>query len=250
MSRSRKVTAALACRVRSSRLYAKPLQNLDENLTVIDFLITKLKSHSEYIHDICLGISEGVENDVFVQVAKQHEVAFIRGDEKDVLKRLIMCAESTNATDVFRVTTECPFIALEFLRSAYKKHIKNNNDVTVLDGVPHGMHFEIYTLDALKKSHENGSDAEKSEYCSLHIRNHLAQFKVEVITPEDAFIRSDIRVAIDYPEDLILARALVRAFHEKNLKSFGLEDLVDYVDHHEELKAINQKYSSHKFFWL
>ena len=129
MSRPRKITAALACRAGSTRLYAKPLQNLDEHLTVLDFLITMLKSHSEYIHHICLGISEGVENDVFVQVAKQHEVACIRGDEQDVLKRLIMCAELTRATDVFRVTTECPFIALEFLSSVYRKHIKNNNDV-------------------------------------------------------------------------------------------------------------------------
>lgn len=250
MTNSRKIVAALACRAKSTRLYAKPLQNLSEHITILDFLIKSLKSHSKYIDDICLGIAEGIENDVFESVAKINELPFIRGDEKDVLKRLIMCGEETNATDIFRVTTECPFIAFEFLSHVHENHIKNNNDVTVLDGVPHGMHFEIYTLDALKRSHANGSNDEKSEYCSLHIRNNLEKFKVEVITPEKKFMRPDIRVTVDYPEDLILARNLFYAFEEKILENFNLKNLIAFIDKHKDLKSINAKYSSHKFFWL
>ena len=42
----RKLVAALACRNNGSRLFAKPLQNLDEkkNLKVIDYLIYQQKN--------------------------------------------------------------------------------------------------------------------------------------------------------------------------------------------------------------
>ena len=63
---NRKLVAALACRNQGSRLYGKPLQNLDvENgIRIIDNIIQVLKKLS-CIDSIVLGISEGKENEIF-----------------------------------------------------------------------------------------------------------------------------------------------------------------------------------------
>ena len=45
--------------------------------------------------------------------------AYIVGDEKDVLQRLIQCGDEVKATDIFRVTSESPFIFYEMMNLIY-----------------------------------------------------------------------------------------------------------------------------------
>ena len=68
----RKLTAILACRNGGSRLYAKPLQNLDEekNINIISYLIKKLKK-IKAIDEVALAISEKKENLEYINIAKK-----------------------------------------------------------------------------------------------------------------------------------------------------------------------------------
>ena len=87
----KKLIAAIACRNRGSRLYGKPLQNLDQEkgIRIIDNIIDNLKS-IKCIDDIVFGISDGQENEIFKTISKEKKLNFIVGDETDVLKRLIL----------------------------------------------------------------------------------------------------------------------------------------------------------------
>ena len=62
----RRLIAAIACRNQGSRLYAKPLQNLDveRGVTILDNILACLET-VPCIDDIVLGISDGEENDVY-----------------------------------------------------------------------------------------------------------------------------------------------------------------------------------------
>ena len=66
----RKLVACLACRNKGTRLYGKPLQNLDieDRLTVIDYMIMSIKGFN-CISEIALAISEGDENLAFIEIA-------------------------------------------------------------------------------------------------------------------------------------------------------------------------------------
>ena len=138
----RRLVAALACRVNGSRLYGKPLQLLDgpRNVSVLDHMIALYRTEPA-IADIVLGVADGPANEPFHQTARTHNIRSIRGDEKDVLQRLIQCAEAAGGTDVFRVTTESPFIYYEAIEEVWRRHVADGNDVTVIDGLPEGSHF-------------------------------------------------------------------------------------------------------------
>ena len=57
----RKLVAALACRNSGSRLYGKPLQNLDVDaqICILDNIVESLRL-SQCIDEIVLGVSEGI----------------------------------------------------------------------------------------------------------------------------------------------------------------------------------------------
>ena len=131
--KGRKLIAALAVRNQGSRLYGKPLQNLDveSGTTVLANILACLRS-VECIDEIVLGIANGLENDTFVEYAKANNIGFIRGDEDDVLERIIRCGDSKGATDIFRLTSESPFPCFDLIDDAWKQHIDNNNDATFI----------------------------------------------------------------------------------------------------------------------
>ena len=125
----RRLVATLACRYNGKRLYGKPLQNLDivQGKTILEWLIEKLKGQ-ETIYKSVLAISEVRENDIFVNIANKNGLPFVRGDDYDVLSRLISACRLVDGTDVLRITSESPFPHFAKLASAWTDHVKNGND--------------------------------------------------------------------------------------------------------------------------
>src|SRR3989338_5460101 len=189
------------------------------------------------ISEIVLGISEGSDNTSFVDAAHAHDVSYIFGDPQDVLKRLVQCGRAGKATDVFRVTSECPWFAYDLLETAWEKHVKNSNDITVCDRLPEGLHFEIYTLESLERSHAKGSSRDRSEFCSNYPRSHQEEFKIEILLPPVEQQRMDLRVTVDYPEDLILCREIAR-FHGSQLPLLTPAQIIQFLDSRPDLKTL------------
>lgn len=246
---TRKLVAALACRSGGTRLYGKPLQNLDvkAGVTILDHMVALLRTVPA-ISETVLGISEGDENLAYVHVARKHGLAHIIGDQRDVLQRLLQCAAKAHATDVFRVTTESPFFHYELIDEAWRRHVAAGNDVTTCDGLPEGSHFEIYTVEALQRSWDRGNERHRSEGCSRYIREHRADFQVEVLPIPKELERLDLRLTVDWPEDLVLCRRVYE--HHKDLAPrIPVASIVDFLDRNPALKALVQPYVVPQRLW-
>ena len=247
MKQHRRLIAALACRNTGSRLYGKPMQRINEQDTILDQIIKSLKAQPE-IDGIVLGISEGLANLPFIDVAHAHGVSYIVGDPDDVLFRLIQCGRAGRASDVFRMTTECPWSAYEMIGPMWKHHVDASNDITVCDRLPEGLHFEIYKLDALETAHERGSRTDRSEFCSNYPRNHPGEFKTTVFLPDAALRRQDLRVTVDNPEDLVLAREIAKGCADA-MPCVPVSRIIGFLDSRPDLKALVQPFVVDKPLW-
>lgn len=234
--------AALACRIAGSRLFGKPLQLLDveRGVSVLDHIIDLARSEPS-ISEIVLGVAEGTANDAFIELAARWDVKAIHGSERDVLHRLIDCGTAGQATDVFRVTTESPFFHYEMIAEAWARHTAAGNDVTVIDGLPEGSHFEIYTMDTLRRSHERGDHRHRSEFCSLYVREHREEFRVEVLPIPPVLERMDLRLTIDYPEDLVLCRRVYSRLRDLAPR-IPVARIIQVLDADAELRALVAPY--------
>jgi len=239
----RRLVAAIACRNQGSRLFGKPLQNLDvENgVRILDNVIGCLQTIS-CIDEIVLGISTGIENEVFKRVAEEKGIRYVTGDEHDVLSRLISCGQLAGATDIFRVTSESPFLYYEPVEDLWGKHQAAGLDATFLDEIIDGSGFEIISLKALEISHANGEKRHRSELCTLYIRENIGDFKVEKILPPKELIRKDLRLTVDNPEDLAVCRTLY-VQHKHQAPRISVSDLVRYFDAHPSLKELIAPFS-------
>jgi spore coat polysaccharide biosynthesis protein SpsF len=225
---TRRLVATVPCRLNSSRLFAKPLQQIIPGISIAEYLVRSLQSFA-CVADVRLAIAEGVGECAFVELARRIGCAYTLGSEADVLGRVIECARNAGATDVLRKTSEDPFFDYSALEPAWARHLEAGNDVTALDDVPEGTAFEIFTLETLERSHARSSDSDR-EHIANYARYHQDEFTVEVLEPVNpACRRLDLRLTVDNPEDLILCREVVRG-----LESLGplipLREIVWFLD--------------------
>jgi spore coat polysaccharide biosynthesis protein SpsF len=233
---NRRLVAAIACRNQGSRLYGKPLQNLDvkNGVRILDNIIDCLATIG-CIDEIVLGISEGVENEVFKQVADGRKLRYIIGDEEDVLSRLISCGRLAEATDIFRVSSESPFLYFEPVEELWQQYLSSGFDALFLDEIIDGCGFEIISLHALERSHQRGERRHRSELCTLYIRENINDFKVQKIFPPTELIRKDLRLTVDNPEDLAVCRTLYM-MHRNEAPRIPVIKMVGYLDANPKLK--------------
>jgi len=237
-----KLVAALACRNNSTRLYAKPLQFLDikKKISILDYIIILLKKIGIFDH-ITLGISNSSGNKIYEEVAKKHKINFIYGSDKNVLKRLIKCAKINKATDIFRTTTESPFIYFELVKKLWKAYKNKNLDALFLDNIIDGCGFEFISLKALEISNKIGKKRHK-EFSSLYLRENLKKFKIIKYTTPKKLFRKDLRLTVDYPEDLILCRKIYEKFKKKR-PFIPLHEIIKFLDSKPHLKELVKKYT-------
>ena len=231
-----RIAAVIACRVESGRLFGKPIQNLS-NFTILDFLIYQIKT-SNKISEVVHAVSENQGNQIFIDYAKKNNLKFVIGDDRDVLQRLIKGAELVDANIVFRVTSENPFIYWEGIDTLIKKHIKENSEFSFIDNLPIGSGYEIINLESLKKSHKFGNKRHRSELCSLYIYEHQKDFKILRSQPSRELKKPHLRLTVDTPEDLLVARKIYENLGS-DLKPIPLKRIINFLEKYPNITEIN-----------
>jgi len=240
-ARGNRLVAALACRSASSRLYAKPLHRIGSR-TILEHLIDRIQA-TRIVDQIVLAISEGVENEVFIEFANRAGLAYVIGDENDVQHRLILAGESASADILLRATTESPFLYTDNLKTLLDEHITQRAALTVCEGLPDGSYFELIDLRALKDAHDRGEKRHRSELCTLYMFEHPERYKTLKFQAPAPVHRPDLRLTVDYPEDLIVCREIATAL-EKDDPLFSLESIIEYLDANPRLNALNKDIQS------
>ena len=232
MNSPRSLVAVLACRNTGSRLYGKPLQRLDiaSGWTILDQVIANIQSF-DFVDEIVLAISTGTDNLPYIDYAKRANLRYVIGDENDVLSRLLLGLELSQATDLFRVTTESPFLYWQAVEQAWKLHIDSNYDATFMDQIIDGCGFEIVTQASLRKSWSLGDHRHRSELCTLYIRENPNEFSICRLEVPLYLVRNDLRLTVDYPEDLIVCRSVYNHIQGTETNpNFDLRDIVSFID--------------------
>ena len=235
---SHRLVAAIACRNAGSRLYGKPLQNLDveTGYTILENIVSCLRT-IPCVDETVLAISEGTENKVFQEVASRLKLKFVMGDEQDVLARLIKAGISSSATDIFRITSESPFLYFEEVMSCWNEYKTKQLDALFMEPIVDGCGFEIISLEALIRSHENGTSKHRSEMCSLYIRENAEEFKVLRVEPPKELQRFDLRLTVDNPEDLVVCRHIFRSLNA-HAPLIPLSEIVAFLDRNPSLISL------------
>ena len=235
-----KLDAILACRVQGTRLYGKPLQPLIANkINILECLISYLRE-IKLIRKIVLAISVGDENSGFVRIAKELNLPYIIGDEFDVLHRIIKATDQEGSEHVFRLTTESPFVLYEYADVLIEEYLKGDFDFAYYADSPEGTGYEIISTRALKISHNQGSSRHRSELVTSYVCEHQNEFRILRKQLPKALSRPEVRLTVDYAEDLIFCQKVYNSLKEED-KLIPVEKIIKFWDQNPELRKPLEK---------
>tara|TARA_B100000686_G_C16708947_1_gene927984 strand:+ start:671 stop:1456 length:786 start_codon:yes stop_codon:yes gene_type:complete len=240
--KQKKLVFAIPCRNTGKRLFGKPVQFIDpaRKVTVLEQLVRCIKKVNS-VSDIVLGISYGNENKIFEKIAKKNSIKFIYGKEYSPLERVIQCAKKAKATDVLRITSECPFPYYELIDKYWNMHKKTKADGTFLENIIDGCGFEIISLPSLIKSQKKSRAKRHLEDLTYYIRKNYKKFKINKFFGPKELNRKDLRLTVDYPEDLALCRKVYKKFINQ-APMFKIKSIVKFLDKNPALKKMIRPY--------
>jgi spore coat polysaccharide biosynthesis protein SpsF len=235
-----KIVATIEARMTSSRLPGKVLMTV-LGKPMLHYLVMRLHAVKS-IDEIVLATTINDADDPLVEFAEKEKISIFRGDEDDVLGRVIGAAESVSADVVVQITGDCPIIDPDIIEQTIQM-FKANDISYVSNGIirsyPDGMDTQVFTLESLKKSALMTNDPLDREHVSLHMSNHPELFPILHLIAPPSLYWPELGLTLDEISDYELIKKIIECFEPNNLL-FSCREVVQLLQQRPDWVAINQ----------
>lgn len=236
------VVGIVQARMDSSRLPGKVLEEIAGDLMLSHVVRRTLQMR--LVDETVVATSETSADDVIAALCDNAGWYCFRGSEADVLDRYVQAARAYNADHIVRVTADCPFVCPQEADRVIARHLNTGADythnITVWgSGMPLGSGTEIFTRATLERSWCEGSEAHHREHVDEYVGEHPELFRIERVDAPLHLRRPDLRLTVDTPEDLLLAREVYARLYEPG-EIVGLASVIALLDKTPELVEINR----------
>jgi spore coat polysaccharide biosynthesis protein SpsF len=225
----------IIARLKSTRLPEKLLREV-YGRPILAFMIDRLKL-AKRVDRIIVCTSTNPQDDRLVDLAVSQGVAYYRGNEDDVVKRLHDAAVAFDIDYILSITGDCPFVDPVYADKMVDAFESTNADLILASDLPHGAFSWGIKPSALKKVLEI-KNAEDTEVWGRYFTD-TDLFHVYNLPIENVFHRQpELRMTLDYQEDLEFFKAVYKHLYQPG-KVFSLDDILNLLKEHPEIIEIN-----------
>jgi len=238
MNKNKKIIAIVEARMNSSRLPGKHLLQAS-NIPMIGHLIMRLKT-VKLVDEIVIAMTTLKTDDSLEKYVKTQGVKIYRGDENDVMGRVLKASIKYNADIICEVTGDCPIIDPFLVEHAINTFLFNN--ISYLNnarhGLPDGMGCQVFTTEALAKSYDLTSDSKDREHVTLHFKRNPKIFPTIYLPALKEYYWPELRVTLDDEDDYKVIKTIIKFFYKKNIL-FNCTDIINLIKSKPELFKMN-----------
>ena len=227
----------ITARTKSTRLPKKVLIDINGK-PVIEHLIDRLKL-AKFPDLIVMCTSTNPDDDVLVDIARKNGIKYFRGSEDDVLDRFSKAASAFQVDFITVTWGDELFCDPIYIDKTIELFQKTDADFIRCDELPLGTFVYGLKVEALNKVCQMKMDTDTEVWGGFFTEKGM--FNVQYLKVEDAGLRHpEIRITLDYEEDLKLAREIFRQLY-KNGQPIPLSSIIRLFEEHPELRDINRK---------
>ena len=229
--------AILQARYSSSRLKAKATK-LILGKEMLLHQIQRIEKSKE-ITKLVVATSSDVSDDVIEKLCTNNNIEVFRGSLENVLDRFYQCAKVHNATNIIRLTGDCPLIDVNIIDDTIRYHIKGGYDYstnTLPPSFPDGLDIEVMSMNTLKIAWENATEKYDLEHVTYYITQRKNKFHLGNYANKDDL--SHLRWSVDELEDFIFVTKVYENLYKEN-PNFLMDDILRLIKSNPKLLNIN-----------
>ncbi|MDQ1538246.1 MAG: spore coat polysaccharide biosynthesis protein SpsF [Actinomycetota bacterium] len=202
-----RINAVIQARTGSTRLPRKVLADLGGR-SVLEWVVRAARAASQ-IDTVIVATSTAAQDDAVAELAGSLGVAVVRGSEDDVLSRFVAALDAYPADAVVRLTADCPLLDPTLIDAAAglwaAAPTLDYVSTILVRRLPRGMDVELVAAEALRAVDRIAVGHDRVHVTSAVYADPTAYRVLGLCVMPAA---DDLRVTLDYPEDLALLRAL------------------------------------------
>jgi len=206
----KKIIAIIQARLTSKRFPNKVIQKIG-NLTIIELILKRLKK-SKLTDEIIFAIPSNKKNSKLFTHINEIGGQVFRGSENNVLDRYFKIAKQFKASDIIRVTADCPLTDPKIIDKMIQVYLRDRPDYLNNAFPPNysdGFDVEIFSFNALKLAKIEAVTNFDREHVTPYIRrsNKIKKQHIEIIK------NYNIKLSVDKKEDLKKVKKVYSYFH-------------------------------------
>ena len=199
----------IQARMSSTRLPGKVLMKIENEKTVLEFVLNQCKE-SKLLDIMIIATTNKIDDQEIVKVVKKLGFDYFCGNESDVLDRYYKCAKKFKSKHIMRITSDCPLIDPTVIDKVIKKYQSGKFDYVSTSPpqtFPWGISVEIFSFKALKNIWKNAKIPSEREHVTPYFYKNPKKFKIFVV--KNKIQLTNIRISVDRKNDLTLVRKVI-----------------------------------------
>lgn len=241
MRKKPKVVAVIEARMGSTRLPNKVMLPFVGKPS-LELMIERLR-RSKTISQILVATTTNRADDAIVDLCRKLKVAFYRGSEEDVLKRVVEAGQKYLADIIVRLTADCPLVDRRIVDRLVKIYLSNNYDYVsnvIERSYPIGLDVEVFSFKGLKEIEKIAKEKIYREHPPYYFYANPSKFSLKNIKARGRMNQPNLRLTLDTKEDYCLLEKIFEKLYPED-SNFSAEDAVNLIRRHPDWTAVNRE---------
>lgn len=195
---------------------------------------------------LVLAIPDRRSDNELARIGRDWGAEIVRGDEDDVLGRILLAADFAGADVIFRITGDNPLVDPGVAELTLNAFESGRWDYSVMEEVPLGTTSEIIRVDALKRASELATSPRLREHVTLAMYENSHKFRMNLIQAPEKWRHPEWRLTVDTEHDLKVIESILGALGQRAT----LDEIVPFLEKNPELTLINSEVEQKEYGWL
>tara|TARA_B100000686_G_scaffold347659_1_gene436842 strand:+ start:793 stop:1491 length:699 start_codon:yes stop_codon:yes gene_type:complete len=216
----KKIIVIVQARLTSRRFPRKVIQKIGR-LSIMQIIFERLKQ-AKLVDEIVFAIPSNRKNNILNNHLKIMNANIFRGSENNVLSRYFHCAKKYEATDIIRVTGDCPLIDPKIVDKLIRIYLKKKIHYLINCYPPKnadGFDVEIFSFNTLKVAKNNAVSKHDTEHVTTYIKRSKKFVKKYILLVNNF----STHLSLDTKYDLIKLRRIFNYFKPNIF--FGVDEV-------------------------
>lgn len=208
----------------------------------LELMIERVKRAS-LVNKIVVATTTNKADDVIVNLCRKLKVAFYRGSEEDVLKRVVKAGQKYLADIIVRLTADCPLADWRIVDRLVKIYLSGNYDYVsnvIERSFPIGLDVEVFSLKKLETIEKIAKEKIYREHPPYYFYFNPSKFSLKNIKARGRMNQPDLRLTLDTKEDYCLLEKIFEKLYPED-SDFSAEDAVNLIRRHPDWAAVNRE---------
>lgn len=211
-----KIIGSIEARMGSMRLPGKTLMPVFDGMSLLECVVRRFQQ-CESIEDIIVATTVSEKDDPIARWCQKHQVKFFRGSENNVLDRVIRAANTCAADAIVQMGADSAYLDFELMETLIQIYQSGDYDYVCNDLVltyPLGIYGHIVRVATLEQLNLRPDLTENDRIDVVRkLFEEPDQFRIKNREADPDFRFPQLRLTIDYSEDLEQARQIYAHFN-------------------------------------